>query len=116
MGKIFISGLRARGTIGVTDEERKNPQQIIIDVELEVDTDKSAKSDKLGDTLDYDRLARQITSFVEHSQFHLLERLASQILGQCLAYPIVTAAIVTVKKPSALADAEFVSVTVGSSR
>ena len=76
--KILIYQLEVSCILGVTDEERKSPQKILIDLELITDHSKAAKSDDIQDAIDYDRVCK-VTRFVEESQFHLLEALAESI-------------------------------------
>ena len=77
--KILIHQLEVSCILGVTDEERKSPQKILIDLELITDHSKAAKSDDIQDAIDYDRVCKVVTRFVEESQFHLLEALAESV-------------------------------------
>jgi dihydroneopterin aldolase len=79
MDKIFISGLTLNTLIGIYAEERTNSQPIKLDLELFVDTHKSAVSDDITDTVDYDFLAIELKKWVSTTQFYLLEALAAYI-------------------------------------
>ena len=76
---ISISGLRAQTHIGVTPEEREQPQQVVVDLELEADLRAAGRSDALEDTVDYANVTSMVTRLVEASQAHLLEHLAEDI-------------------------------------
>lgn len=82
--RVIITGLRTRCTIGVWEEERKEKQEVVINLAVETDLRKAAKSDRFEDALDYRALKKRILAFAEQSQFHLLEALAEAIAGLCL--------------------------------
>ena len=76
MDKIFIRALKTEAIIGIFDWERQVKQTVLIDIEIAADVRKAALSDSIEDTLNYKRVAKRVLSFVEASQFHLVETLA----------------------------------------
>ena len=52
MGKIFLNRLSLCTIIGTLEHERIYPQQLLLDVEIELDMSLSARSDDLRDALD----------------------------------------------------------------
>lgn len=112
MDKIFIKDLLARCTIGVTDEERREKQDVVINVVLSVDLRKAGKSDRFEDTVDYKEMKKRILRAVEDSGFNLVEALAEHVAEVCLSHPLVTQAQVAVEKPSALRFARSVGVEI----
>ncbi len=76
MDIIFLEQLRADTVIGIYDWERGIRQPVLVDLELGVNLDRCARSDKIADTLDYKKVSRRVVEFVEGSQFHLVEALA----------------------------------------
>lgn len=101
MDRIEIKGVRAFGRHGVFEEERRNGQTFVIDVVLERDLSVPARTDALGDTVDYGTLAQQIVEAVGSTRFDLIEALAGHIAEVAMADPSVDAAEVRVAKPSA---------------
>src|ERR1700726_3215056 len=79
MDKIFIRALKTEAIIGIFDWERQVKQTVIIDIEIGADVRKAALSDSIKDTLNYKRVAKRVLSFVEASQFHLVETLADHV-------------------------------------
>ena len=61
--------------IGVHDFEKHAPQDLFIDIALDVDVNKALDSDDLADTVDYDGLCKEITSFVAIHALICLKRL-----------------------------------------
>lgn len=114
MAVIRIKKLKLRAVIGIHDWERKNKQDVIINIKLEFDASKAAKSDDIADTVDYKAIKLKIIDLVDKSSCNLLERLAHQILKICLSDPKVEKATVKVDKPHALRFAESVSVEVSA--
>ena len=112
MNKIIINGLKAQCIIGVKPDERLTPQQIIIDLELNLDLSLAGSSDDIKDTVDYDSLAQEITQFVEKSQFNLIEKLAFETAQLAKDISNCDGVTVTIKKPSALKNAEYTAVSV----
>jgi len=113
---IQIKGLHLRTIIGVGDEERRDRQDVMIDIDLQTDTRTSARSDDLEDSVDYRALTKRIIALVEGSNFHLVEKLASEIASLCLKDRRVKRARITVEKPLALRFARSVGVTVERER
>ena len=98
---IEIRGIRGFGRHGVFETERADGQEFTVDVRLELDTRAAATSDRLGDTVDYGKIAERVHAAIENDPVDLIETLAQRIADQCLADRRVTGATVTVHKPSA---------------
>jgi FolB domain-containing protein len=112
LDRIVISDLLVRCIIGVRDDERKEKQDVLINLALDVDLRKAGKSDRIEDSLDYRDLNKEIMSMAESSQFFLVEALAQSVADICLAHPLVTEARVRVEKPAALRFARSVGVEI----
>jgi FolB domain-containing protein len=102
LDKIFLQELRVACSIGTRPEERRRSQEIVIDVCLHLDLEEPGRTDRLEDTVDYSRLAGEITAMAESSSFQLLERLAEEVAALALANPKVERVEVKVNKPHAL--------------
>jgi dihydroneopterin aldolase len=111
-GTITLTGLRARGHHGVYDFERSQGQEFVVDVTLELDLDRAARTDDLADTVDYGRLADELVRIVGGQPVNLIETLADRLARACLADPLVLAATVTVHKPHAPIAHQFADVAV----
>ncbi|MCX6353434.1 MAG: dihydroneopterin aldolase [Candidatus Aureabacteria bacterium] len=112
MDHILISDLRARCVIGVSREERREKQDILINLDIGTDTRDAAQSDKFQDALDYRAIKKSILSLVENSRCHLLETLAEAIADVCLLNQKVLKVNVRVEKPFALRFARSVGVEI----
>lgn len=112
MDEIFIKGLKVRCVIGINENERREKQDVLIDITVFTDTRKAAESDKIEDAVDYERLKNRILEMVENSRFQLVETLAENIAGTCLDDSRIERVTVSVEKPGALTFAKSVGVVI----
>ena len=116
MDRIFIKDLLVRCVLGLSDEERREKQDVLIDVVLFVDLAKAGRSDRAEDTVDYRALKKDVLAAAEGSQFHLAEALAERLADVCLAHGAVERVQVTVENPGALRFARSVAVEIERGR
>ena len=114
--RIELTGLRVRGFHGVLPEERRDGQDFVVDVSLEVDLRPAAASDDVADTVDYAQLADRLAAVVAGEPVDLIETLAQRLADVCLTDDRVTWARVTVHKPQAPIAVPFDDVSVTVSR
>ncbi len=114
--KIIIKDLVLRCIIGVREEERREKQDVIINIVLWADLHKASLSDDFSDTIDYSAIKKQIVIMVENSHYFLVEALAEQIANICFKYQQVQRVDVTVEKPQALRYARSVGVEITRER
>jgi len=110
--KILIKDLLTRCVIGVSEDERREKQDVLINITLFADLRPSGRSDNLEDAVDYRAIKKQVLALAEASQFHLVEALAESVAEICLQHPRVQRAQVMVEKPSALRFARSVGVEI----
>ena len=112
MDRIFIRELALRCIIGIYPEERREKQDIVINVELQCDLRAAGRSDDLTDTIDYKAIKKAILRLVEKSHFQLIESLAENIADIALANDKVQQVTVTIDKPGALRFAKSSAVEI----
>jgi 7,8-dihydroneopterin aldolase/epimerase/oxygenase len=110
--RISLRGLRVRGFHGVFDFERRDGQDFVVDVELELSLAKAAATDDVADTVHYGELAGRLAEVIAGEPVNLIEKLAERLATVCLADDRVAAATVTVHKPQAPIPHEFADVAV----
>jgi len=116
MDRIFIRDLALRCIIGIYPEERREKQDIIINVEMHCDLSRAGKSDELADTVDYKSIKKAILKLVEGSRFQLIEALAENVAGIALSDEKVQRVVVTIDKPGALRFAKSSAVEIVRTR
>lgn len=116
LDEIQIKDLLLRTIIGINDEERRNRQDVLINVTLWADVRPAGASDDIADAVNYRTITKRIIQLVEGSQFYLVEKLATEIVAICLDDPRVERARVMVEKPGALRFARSVGVAIERER
>lgn len=116
MDIIYLKDLHIDTIIGVYDWERRTRQTVILDVEIAADISKAAKSDKIEDTLNYKAVAKRLISFVENSEFQLVETLAEHVAEVLLNDFNITWFRLTVNKQGAVRGVRDVGVIIERGR
>lgn len=78
--KIVIERLEFQGRCGIIPEERRRPQPLAIDLELDLETALAASSDCITDTVDYAQVTEHIVELGAKEDFALLETFAEKLL------------------------------------
>ncbi len=112
MDTIFLSDLRVETLIGIFDWERQIRQTVSIDLEMATDIRKAAATDRIEDTLDYKAVAKRVISFVESSEFYLVETLAERVAGIVTGEFGVPWVRLTLSKPGAIRGARDVGIRI----
>ncbi|CCE21790.1 MULTISPECIES: dihydroneopterin aldolase [Methylotuvimicrobium] len=79
MDIIFLGGLEIETIIGIYDWERTQKQTVVLDIQMAFDISKAAETDDIKHALDYKSVSKRIISFVEASEFFLVEKLIEEI-------------------------------------
>ncbi len=114
--RIALVGLEATGRHGVYEEEKRAGQRFVVDVVVEADLHRAARTDDLAGTVDYARMAQAVVDRVAGPSYDLLERLADVIAADVLRHDLVDAVEVTVHKPQAPLPVPFRDVAVSVRR
>ena len=109
--KISIKGIQAHGYHGLLEDERKNGQLFIVDVEVELDLSKAGKSGDIKKSVDYNALAILIHNEITGPAVNLIESLAHRIGIKALdSFKEIDEIKVTVHKPKAPIEVSFTDV------
>jgi dihydroneopterin aldolase len=114
--RIFLHGLTTECIIGFIDWERRVKQSVVLDIELPVDCRRAALTDDVADTLDYKKVAKRVLSFVEASEFQLVETLAHRLALVILEEFALPWVRITLNKPGAIRHSRDVGVVIERSR
>jgi FolB domain-containing protein len=112
MDSIIINDLSTRCIIGINEEERREKQDVVINLTIRADIGRACKSDKFEDTVDYRAIKKRILAAVEDSHYYLIEALAQTIADICLEHPLAFEVRVKVEKPAALRFARSVGIEI----
>jgi dihydroneopterin aldolase len=115
--RIFIKGLSLHAYHGVLAYESKVGQSFSIDLLLDIDLSDAARSDKVVDTVSYDKVAEWATKAFCAKPYKLIEAAAGSVANAVLAqFPRVQSVEVTIHKPHAPIAAIFTDVGVTLTR
>ena len=109
---IHLRKLKVRCVLGVHPAERGRPRPVLMNISLECDTRRAAKSDNLADTLNYEVVESDALAIAKAGRFRLVETMAERVAEVCLKHPQVRSVRVVVDKPGALAHAKSVAVEI----
>ena len=118
-GIIFIRGLNLHARHGDPAHGKACGQRFVIDLDLAVDFEQAARSDRLSDTIDYAAIVATVTAAFTRSPPSALGCAAETVTQAILdAHQGVSAAAVTIHMPHASISAMFddVGVTIVRNR
>ena len=78
MDIVYIRDLKVNTIIGIYDWEREVRQTVSLDLEMAFDISEAARTDNIDHTLNYKAVAKRLISFIEGSEFLLVETMAEQ--------------------------------------
>ncbi len=112
MDKIIIRDLSARGHIGISEKERADEQDILINAVLFTDTAKAAETDDIGDCVNYSTMVKKILKLAANNTKKTVEAFAQDIADECLSHELVKKVIIRVEKTSAVRFVKAVGVEI----
>jgi len=115
MAKISIVDLELYLRVGVTEQERAQPQRLLVTVEMSRDVMSACLSDRIDETINYQEVADGLLGFGEGRSWNLIEKLAGDIADWVLEHYGPETMMVEVKK-FVIAQARFVSVSLSKER
>ena len=114
--RILIRDLLVRGVIGLNEWERKQKQDILINLTVFSDLRRAGATDNVANTLNYRSITKAVIALVESSSFFLVEALATEIARLAIVEFGVLRVVVRVEKPGALRFASSVGVEIDRSK
>ncbi|HZV34231.1 MAG TPA: dihydroneopterin aldolase [Verrucomicrobiae bacterium] len=109
MSNIKIIDLEVHYCVGVSDEERAQPQRLLLTVDINFDFSVAAVSDRITKTIDYFEVSQKLLHFGDGRSWKLIEKVANNIAEMILSEFRPQGVTVEVKKFS-IPQAAYVSV------
>ncbi len=117
MDRIVINDLLLQAIVGIKPEERSNPQDVLINATLWVDTRPAAASDQIADAVNYRTITKAMIEHLATSRPLLVERLVAELAEVCLRTdPRIAEVEISLEKPGALRFARSAGVVIRRSR
>lgn len=95
--QIQIGPITINTFIGWHEEEREQPQPLVVYLEFPFNTQSAGTEDELINTIDFG-LVKELKPFIETSRFKLIEAMAEAIADKCFELSQATEVKVTVQK------------------
>lgn len=109
--EIHIEQLEVSAHVGVPEQERANPQRLIISISFWPYPQIRDVADNIDQTVNYSLVAEEAKSFVRDQSVNLIETLADRLAAYLIkTFPIQKVTLELRKFP--LQDAKYVSATV----
>ncbi|MBA4385338.1 MAG: dihydroneopterin aldolase, partial [Anaerolinea sp.] len=98
--------------IGISEREREQPQDILVNIEISADISTAGKSDDVEDSVNYRTIAKKVLAHTETIKRYTVEALAEDIAKLCLEDKKVQSVLVRVEKPGAVRFSRSVGVEI----
>jgi dihydroneopterin aldolase len=95
--RLFLSGIASSGHHGARPGEKDDPQDFIVDLDIEVDVG----ADEIEATADYRGVSETVRSVIADGSYDLIEVMAHDVAERVLALDHVTRVTAVVHKPYA---------------
>lgn len=110
--KILLSPIPIQTIIGILPHERTTPQILILHLTLYVDTKQATLTDDITHTVDYAKVLASIRTYIESTQFNLIETLAEKAAALILEDKRIKKVKLKLDKPQAFNEAPVVSIEI----
>ena len=95
--RLFLSGIRASGRHGARPGEKEEPQELVVDLDIEV----TVGDDEIAGTADYRGITEIVRAIIGERSFDLIETIAAEIADAVLAVDRIVRVTAVVHKPNA---------------
>lgn len=112
---IKVEKLRLRAYIGFKKWETEKLQDLVVNYSFRYNAARAIETDKEEDVLDYKAITKSIIHHIDRQSFHLLEKVAEDVLEIIRQNPYIRDIKVRIEKPFALRFSDNVAVEVDSS-
>ena len=101
--RIFLEGIQIPAALGTTAAERRMRRPVLLDLVVETDLRPAGQSDRIADTLHYERIFEIVQDVAGNREHRLVEALAERIAQAVLGEFAARAVTITVRKPKPIA-------------
>lgn len=110
--KVFIRDLEIVMSAGINDHERANKQRVIINVELDVESNVEKNLNSINEVVCYHTLLNKIKEHALSRHHDLLEKVAEDIADICLSNERVLSSLIKIEKPDIIDEVKSVGVEI----
>jgi dihydroneopterin aldolase len=115
--RVEIEALQLECVVGVNADERDREQPVLADLRADLDLAPAGRSGRIADTVDYDRVSRELAALLRFRRYKLLENAAEECAAMLLGvHPAIERLHLRLVKPLALARARTAGVAIERTR
>lgn len=114
--RILIRDLKLDMSIGIYEEERGKTQPVVVNIILDVTTNKGRTLNAIEEVVSYEHIVRKIQEISNSGHYDLIEKFAEEIAEECLKDSRIRRLEITTLKTSAIAETTGVGVKISRSR
>lgn len=97
--RVFIEGLKCQARVGVTEAERRQPQELLVDITFPLSLAKAGQQDDLTATIDYAAAAALAQQVAAAKPYNLVEAVAESIAAALLKqFPLIQSVELRLRK------------------
>jgi 7,8-dihydroneopterin aldolase/epimerase/oxygenase len=100
---ILLEGIQVPAALGVTAAERRMRRPVLLDIAVARDLRAAGRSDRIGQTIHYQRIYEVVEDVAANQEHKLVEALGERIAQAILSKFDAEAVTVTVRKPKPIA-------------
>ena len=113
---VFVRDLELMALIGIYEHEKRDPQRVIVNIDLSVKEGEGPKDDDISHVVSYEIVVKKVEAIIAEGHTNLVETLCEKIAASCLRDKRVVAARVRVEKPDIIPNARSVGVEIERQR
>jgi FolB domain-containing protein len=103
MDTVRVHGLELECIVGIRPRERVREQKVRLEIALSADLRQAGRSGRIGSTIDYSRVAREVSALLRFRRYHLIEMAAEELCAMLLGVHASARAVrLCIEKPGAL--------------
>ena len=113
IGTVYIQNLNIQCIVGILPHERKQKQQLLLNIEVDYDFEEAKNSEHITNAVDYTQIAKNVEDLLVFQKYQLIETAVEAIADLLFRkWPRLEKCSIQIKKPSAIANADFAAVKI----
>lgn len=109
---IIIKNLSLSMSLGIYEPEKINTQPVLVNIIIEVLTNRDRKLQEIGDVLSYEDIVKNVKALSASKHFDLVEQFAEEIADLCLSHNAAKSCSVSIIKTQILPETSGVGVKI----
>ena len=109
---IFVRDLELKMFTGIYDQEKQNAQRVILNIEVQVHSNKNKQLSGIDDVVSYEKITNEVVALSKSQHFELLEEFCESISIICLRDNRVLNVNIIAEKPDIIENTTSVGIRI----